>query len=64
MTPSVKQLRVVINTEDFAAALSYYRDGLGLSEFAAFSGESDAQVVILDAGRATLELANPAQAPR
>ncbi len=52
----------MINTEDFAAALSYYRDGLGLSEFAAFSGESDAQVVILDAGRATLELANPAQA--
>ncbi|MFI6783404.1 VOC family protein [Micromonospora sp. NPDC050276] len=27
----------------------------------AFSGEGDARVVILDAGRATLEIANPAQ---
>lgn len=57
----VLQLRVVVEAEDFEAALAFYRDALGLPEQAAFEGEGDARVVILDAGRATLELANPAQ---
>jgi hypothetical protein len=34
---------------------------LGLTEQAAFEGEGDARVAILEAGRATLEIANPAQ---
>lgn len=55
------QLRLVVETEDFDRALAFYRDALGLPEQAAFEGEGDARVVILDAGRATLELANPAQ---
>ena len=41
--------------------MAFYRDVLGLPEEAAFSGPGDARVVILDAGRATLELVNPAQ---
>jgi catechol 2,3-dioxygenase-like lactoylglutathione lyase family enzyme len=57
----VLQLRLVVETEDFDEALAFYRDVLGLREEAAFVGEGDARVVILDAGRATLELANPAQ---
>jgi catechol 2,3-dioxygenase-like lactoylglutathione lyase family enzyme len=57
----VKQLRLVVEAEDFEAALRFYRDVLGLPEEAAFEGEGDARVSILDAGRATLELANPAQ---
>ena len=57
----VKQLRLVVEAEDFEAALSFYRDVLGLPEQAAFEGEGDARVSILEAGRATLELANPAQ---
>ncbi|WP_081802300.1 deaminase [Actinotalea ferrariae] len=61
MTPHVRQLRVVLNTDDLPAALAFYRDALGLAEREAFSGPDDARVVILDAGRATLELANPAQ---
>ena len=64
MTPSrrrVLQLRVVVEAADFDEALAFYRDVLGLDEEAAFEGEGDARVVILDAGRATLELANPAQ---
>ena len=32
-----------------------------MPELEAYEGEGDARVVILDAGRATLELANPAQ---
>jgi catechol 2,3-dioxygenase-like lactoylglutathione lyase family enzyme len=59
--PHVKQLRLVVQAEDFEAALAFYRDALGLPERAAFEGEGDARVVILEAGSATLEIANPAQ---
>ena len=62
MTQPVKQLRVVVSTDDFDSALAYYRDALGLNELAAFAGDGDARVVIMDAGRATLELANMSQA--
>ncbi len=57
----VIQLRLVVEAEDFERALAFYRDALGLPEQAAFEGDGDARVVILEAGRATLELANPAQ---
>lgn len=60
--PPVRQLRLVVQVEDFDEALAFYRDVLGLPEQAAFEGEDNARVAILDAGRATLELANPAQA--
>ncbi|MGC5379693.1 VOC family protein [Micromonospora sp. DT68] len=59
--PVVRQLRLVVEAEDHEAAVAFFRDALGLSEEAAFSGDGDARVVILDAGRATLEIANPAQ---
>jgi predicted enzyme related to lactoylglutathione lyase len=59
--PPVLQLRVVVEAEDYDAAVAFYRDVLGLPEQAAFEGEGDARVTILEAGRATLELANPAQ---
>jgi predicted enzyme related to lactoylglutathione lyase len=59
--PPVLQLRVVVEAEDYDAALAFYRDVLGLPEQAAFEGEGDARVTILEAGRATLEIANPAQ---
>jgi predicted enzyme related to lactoylglutathione lyase len=58
---TVKQLRLVVEAEDYEAALHFYRDVLGLTESAAFEGDGDARVAILEAGRATLELANPAQ---
>ncbi|MEV2241023.1 VOC family protein [Micromonospora sp. NPDC049891] len=60
-TSTVRQLRLVVQADDYDAAVRFYRDVLGLPEQAAFSGADDAQVVILDAGRATLEIANPAQ---
>ncbi|MEU4402781.1 VOC family protein [Micromonospora orduensis] len=59
--PVVRQLRLVVEAADYDAAVAFFRDALGLREEAAFSGEGDARVVILDAGRATLEIANPAQ---
>lgn len=57
---SVLQLRVVVETEDFDAAVSFYRDALGMPELLAFAdGDDDDRVAILEAGRATLELASP-----
>ena len=58
---SVRQLRLVVEAEDYDAAVAFYRDALGLSEQAAYEGEGDAKVMILNAGMATLEIANPAQ---
>ena len=57
----VRELRVVARADDFDAAVQFYRDVVGLPERAAYQGEGDARVVILEAGRATLELANAAQ---
>jgi predicted enzyme related to lactoylglutathione lyase len=57
----VHQLRLVVEADDFEEATAFYRDTVGLVEEAAFEGDGDARVVIFEAGRATLELANPAQ---
>lgn len=54
-------MRVVVEADDFEDAVRFYRDALGLEELAAFEGTGDARVIILDAGRATLELANRGQ---
>ena len=54
---TVRQLRLVVTVDDYDAALRFYRDTLGLPEEDAFSGEGG-HVAILDAGRATLELAD------
>jgi catechol 2,3-dioxygenase-like lactoylglutathione lyase family enzyme len=60
-TAGVAQLRVIAEVEDHEAAVTFFRDVLGLEEQVAFEGEGDARVAILNAGRATLELSNPAQ---
>jgi len=57
----VRQLRLVVEATDFEAAVEFYRDVLGLPQELAVAGPDGAQVVILAAGRATLEIANPAQ---
>jgi AcrR family transcriptional regulator/catechol 2,3-dioxygenase-like lactoylglutathione lyase family enzyme len=57
----VRQLRVVAQAAEFEAALTFYRDVLGMPQAEAYEADGGARVVILDAGRATLELANPAQ---
>jgi len=60
-TPPVRELRLVVTAADYDEALRFYRDVLGLPERAAFSSP-DGRVTILEAGQATLELADPAQA--
>lgn len=58
-TPPVLQLRVVVEAADYDAAVAFFRDTLGLPEYLAFAEGHDDRVVILDAGRATLEIGNP-----
>jgi len=50
----VKELRLAMTVDDFDEALVFYRDLLGLPLLEAWS--DDGRVVLLDAGRATLEL--------
>jgi methylmalonyl-CoA/ethylmalonyl-CoA epimerase len=57
----VQELRLVLTVSDFEAAVALYRDALGLAELADWS-DGDAKIVILDGGRATLELINEEQA--
>ncbi|MET3923229.1 VOC family protein [Arthrobacter sp. UYEF20] len=61
MTPSQqpKQLRLIIETDDFDSALRFYRDVLGLTEQPAFATEGEDRVSILNVGAATIELATP-----
>ena len=60
-TPQVRQLRLVVEAEDFEPAVAFYRDGLGLRVELDLQGDNGEHAMILDAGRATLELSNPAQ---
>jgi catechol 2,3-dioxygenase-like lactoylglutathione lyase family enzyme len=62
MADGVHEVRVALTVQDFEAALRLYRDGLGLEVEAAFENTPDGRVVILPAGRATIELLNRAQA--
>ena len=58
---TVKELRLVVTADDYDEAVAFYRDVLGMPERESYSADG-AQVMILEAGRATLEIANPAQA--
>ena len=57
----VKQLRLVVTVDDFDRALAFYRDALGLETEAVFSS-AGGRIVLLDAGRATLELTDATHA--
>ena len=59
--PRIKQLRIVVEAEDYEEAVAFYRDVLGLDQEAAIDGGGGVLVTILEAGRATLEIANPVQ---
>jgi len=57
----VQELRLVLTVPDFDAALRLYRDALGLDVEAVWSSDGG-HVVLLSAGRATLELVDEAHA--
>ena len=60
--PSVRQLRLVVEADDYEAALAFYRDVLGLPQSIAYADGEDDRVAILEVGRATLEIASPGHA--
>ena len=58
---SVRELRLVVTAPDYDEALRFYRDVLGLRLLAEFESPGG-HVVLLDAGRATLELTDEVNA--
>lgn len=59
--PHVTELRVALTVKDFDQAVAFYRDALGLTQLEDWSSASG-RVILLEAGRATLELLDGAQA--
>jgi lactoylglutathione lyase len=59
---TVSELRLVVTVDDYDAALAFYRDALGLEEQAAYDAPNGGRVTLLGAGRATVEIADAAQA--
>ena len=57
----VRELRLVVTAPDYEEALAFYRDVLGLRVKAVFESP-DGRVTLLEAGRATLELMDDANA--
>jgi|SRR5579871_2859542 len=55
------EFRVALTVPDFDEAVRFYRDVLGLEQVADWSGENG-RVILLDAGRGTLELFDERQA--
>ena len=58
---NVAELRVALTVGDFDRAVAFYRDAVGLEQIADWSSATG-RVVVLEAGRATLELFDQAQA--
>jgi len=57
----VRELRLALTVEDYEQAVAFYRDVLGLPVIESW-GEPGGSGVVLDAGRATLELLSASQA--
>jgi lactoylglutathione lyase len=58
MSGPVSELRLVVTTDDYDAAVAFFRDALGLSPSAEYLAEDQGRVMILDVGRATLEISD------
>lgn len=60
-TTDVQEFRITLTVDDFDAAVRLYRDTLGLPQLQDWSSDQG-RVLLLDAGRATLEIFDEAQA--
>jgi lactoylglutathione lyase len=58
---SIRELRLVVTVDDHEEALRFYRDVLGLPQLDDFSSD-EGNVILLDAGRATVEIVDRRQA--
>lgn len=57
----VLQMRLIVEAHDYEEALHFYRQVLGAGEELQLHSPDGEHLTILDVGRATLELSNPAQ---
>jgi queuosine precursor transporter len=57
----VRQMRLIVAVDDYDTAVHFYRDELSLVVEETYDSENGAKVMILGAGRATLELSNRPQ---
>ena len=60
-TMRILELRLVLTVDDFDHATAFFRDALGLAQVAAWENDGG-HAVLLDAGRATLEIFDQSQA--
>jgi methylmalonyl-CoA/ethylmalonyl-CoA epimerase len=58
----VEELRIALTVDNYAEALAFYRDALGLTLLEEWKSPS-ANGALLEAGRATLEIFDEGQAP-
>jgi lactoylglutathione lyase len=58
---ATQELRLVLTMDDFDRAIGFFRDTLGLEQLAAWENDGG-HAVLLDAGHATLEIFDQAQA--
>src|SRR3981081_1255008 len=58
---SSDEMRLVLTVDDFGHAVAFFRDSLGLTQLAVWQNDGG-HAVLLDAGRATLEIFDEAQA--
>ena len=58
---AIKELRLVLTVDDFRRAVAFFRDAAGLEQVAEFHNDGGSGI-LLDAGHATLELFDQAQA--
>ena len=57
----IHEVRIALTVDDYDTAVAFYRDALGLPEVESWN-RPNGRGMILDAGRATLELFDPLQA--
>ena len=60
-TMRIHELRLVLTVDDFDHATAFFRDALGLKQVAAWENDGG-HAVLLNAGRATLEIFDQSQA--
>lgn len=58
---AIQELRLVLTMDDLDSAIRFFRDTLGMEQVGAFENDGG-HAILLDAGRATLELFDEAQA--
>ena len=55
----IHELRLVVTADDYDEAVAFYREVLGMRQLEFWTSPDGGQVVLFDAGRATLEISDP-----